>query len=69
MHAHFQYLIPFSFQEIVHAKYEYENNISHRLIFMHTDKINKLYTIEKKIFPHIKYTIFKLKSKILLINW
>lgn len=52
MHAHFKYLIPFSFQEIVHAKYEYENNISHRLIFMHTDKINKMYTIEKKkIFP------------------
>lgn len=52
MHAHFQYLIPFSFH--VHAKYEYENNISHRLIFMHTDKINKIYTIEKKrrFFPH-----------------
>lgn len=46
MHAHFQYLIPFSFH--VHAKYE--NNISHRLIFMHTDKINKIYTIEKQRF-------------------
>lgn len=68
MHAHFQYLIPFSYH--VHAKYEYENNISHRLIFMHTDKINKIYTIEKKEdFSPIKYTIFKLKSKILLINW
>lgn len=52
MHAHFQYLIPFSFH--VHAKYEYENNISHRLIFMHTDKINKIYTIEKKKEIHVQ---------------